>query len=398
MVINNRQTNQTNQTKQAKGKTLLVMAGGTGGHIFPGLAVADELKAQGWHIHWLGTADRMEAQIVPEHGYDISFINISGLRGKRLLAMLVMPVKLLRSLIQARRVIKTIKPDVVLGMGGYASAPGGLAAWLSKIPLIVHEQNAAAGLSNRLLARIANKICCAFPNAFASDIDVEVVGNPLRASIGQQDSLSQKKSAKQAEHEIVDKKPSKNILVVGGSLGAQVLNEVMPSSFACLSSSDDDFSIWHQTGASKQEQVIASYAEQGLATGKVKITEFIKDMAQAYHWADIVICRAGALTVSELAMAATPAVFVPLPHAVDDHQTKNALYLVNRDAAKLLPQRQLNEATITALITELFDQPETLAKMAKAAFTAANSDASQKVAELCQQLAPANGAELSANK
>ena len=220
----------------------------------------------------------------------------------------------------------------------------------------------------------------------------------MRASIGQQDSLSQKKSAKQAEHEIVDKKPSKNILVVGGSLGAQVLNEVMPSSFACLSSSDDDFSIWHQTGASKQEQVIASYAEQGLATGKVKITEFIKDMAQAYHWADIVICRAGALTVSELAMAATPAVFVPLPHAVDDHQTKNALYLVNRDAAKLLPQRQLNEATITALITELFDQPETLAKMAKAAFTAANSDASQKVAELCQQLAPANGAELSANK
>ncbi|MCJ8295258.1 MAG: undecaprenyldiphospho-muramoylpentapeptide beta-N-acetylglucosaminyltransferase [Colwellia sp.] len=398
MAINNRQAN---QTKQAKEKTLLVMAGGTGGHIFPGLAVADELKAQGWYIHWLGTADRMEAQIVPEHGYDISFINISGLRGKRLLAMLAMPIKLLQSLMQARRVIKTIKPDVVLGMGGYASAPGGLAAWLSRIPLIVHEQNAAAGLSNKLLARIANKVCCAFPNAFASDVDVEVVGNPLRASIGQQDSLSQQKTDNQAKYETADeaayKKQSKNILVVGGSLGAQVLNEVMPSSFANLAIGDERFSIWHQTGASKQEPVIASYAEQSVAADKVKVTEFIKDMAQAYHWADIVICRAGALTVSELAMAATPAIFVPLPHAVDDHQTKNALYLVNRDAAKLLPQRQLNETTITALITELFDQPETLAKMAKAAFSAANSDASQKVAKLCQQLSPANGTELSTN-
>lgn len=388
MAINNRHDNQT------KAKTLLVMAGGTGGHIFPGLAVADELKAQGWHIHWLGTADRMEAQIVPEHGYDISFINISGLRGKRLLAMLVMPVKLLQSLIQARRVIKTIKPDVVLGMGGYASAPGGLAAWFSKTPLIVHEQNAAAGLSNRLLACFANKVCCAFPNAFASDIDAEVVGNPLRAEIGQQDSISKQK----VESETDKEKPSRNILVVGGSLGAQVLNEVMPSSFASLASRDEGFSIWHQTGASKQEKVIASYAKHGMETDKIKVTEFIKDMAQAYQWADIVICRAGALTVSELAMAATPAIFVPLPHAVDDHQTKNALYLVNRDAAKLLPQRQLNEASITALITELFDQPETLPKMAKAAFSAANSDASQKVAKLCQQLSQANSAELRSNK
>ena len=378
----------TNESQDDKGKakTLLVMAGGTGGHIFPGIAVADELKAQGWKIHWLGTADRMEAKIVPDHGYDISFINISGLRGKNLLAMLIMPFKLLRSLIQARRVIKTIKPDVVLGMGGYASAPGGLAAWLSKTPLIVHEQNAAAGLSNRLLARIANKVCCAFPNAFTSEIDAEVVGNPLRTSIGQQESLS-----KLAGHN--DKK-SKNILVVGGSLGAQVLNEVMPSSFASLVSADERFSIWHQTGESKKEQVVESYAHYELSSDKVKITEFITDMAAAYQWADIVICRAGALTVSELSMAATPAIFVPLPHAVDDHQTKNALYLVKREAAKLLPQAKLNKESITALITQLFDQPETLANMAKASFSAANSDASQKVAKLCQQLSQANGAEL----
>nr|ADG86435.1 N-acetylglucosaminyl transferase [Francisella tularensis subsp. novicida] len=371
-------------------KTLLVMAGGTGGHIFPGIAVADELKAQGWKIHWLGTADRMEAQIVPMHGYDISFINISGLRGKNLLTTLVMPFKLLRSLFQARRVIKTVKPDVVIGMGGYASAPGGLAAWLSKIPLIVHEQNAAAGLSNRLLARIANKVCCAFPNAFVSGIDVEVVGNPLRASIGQQALVSENIDQ---SHE-----GSKNILVVGGSLGAQVLNKVMPDSFKDLSESDEKYCIWHQTGDNNQALVTASYKQEYIDTGKVRVTEFITDIAAAYQWADIVICRAGALTVSELAMAATPAIFVPLPHAVDDHQTKNALYLVKRDAAKLLPQAELNNESITSLIIELFDQPQTLADMAKASLSAATSDASQKVAKLCQQLSISNGAKLRNNE
>jgi len=378
-----------NQDNKGKSPTLLVMAGGTGGHIFPGIAVADELKAQGWNIHWLGTADRMEARIVPEHGYDISFISISGLRGKNLVAMFVMPFKLLRSLIQARRVINKVKPDVVLGMGGYASAPGGLAAWLSKIPLIVHEQNAAAGLSNRLLARIADKICSAFPDAFASSIGAEVVGNPLRASIGQQDCL-----AKLAN----ENKPSKNILVVGGSLGAQVLNKVMPSSFASLVGADENFYIWHQTGAGKEEQVISSYSEYVLLKDKFKVSEFIKDMATAYQWADIVICRAGALTVSELAMAATPAIFVPLPHAVDDHQTKNALYLVKREAAKLLPQYELNKESITALITELFEQPETLANMAKASYGAANRDADKKVAGICQQLLQVDSAKLRNNE
>jgi len=368
--------------KQEQTKTLLVMAGGTGGHIFPGLAVADELKAQGWNIHWLGTADRMEAKIVPDHGYEISFINISGLRNKGILALFAMPFKLLQSLMQARRVIKTVKPDVVLGMGGYASGPGGVAAWLSRVPLILHEQNAAAGLSNRLLSRIANKVCCAFPNAFSQEIDAEVVGNPLRSSIGQQVPVTV-----QAEN---NEKQSKNILVVGGSLGAQVLNEVMPSSFTNLVTKDESYSIWHQTGEGKQAQVIESYAKQGVATSKMKVSEFIKDMGKAYQWADIVICRAGALTVSELARAATPAIFVPLPHAVDDHQTKNAQYLVNRDAAKLLPQTELNKERVTELITALFDEPETLSHMARASLAAANGDASKKVAELCQQLSSMN--------
>lgn len=380
------------KSEGCEAKTLLVMAGGTGGHIFPGLAVADELKALGWNIHWLGTADRMEANIVPEHGYDISFIDISGLRKKSLLTMLGMPFKLLKSVVQARRVIKTVQPDVVLGMGGYASAPGGLAAWLSNIPLIVHEQNAAAGLSNRLLARIANKICCAFPGAFDKKLDVEVVGNPLRASIGQKNSPLNSESDQDSES------LSKNILVVGGSLGAQVLNEVLPASFARLVSHDEKFSIWHQTGAGKQAQVIKAYAEQGVVTDKVQVSEFVKDMAKAYRWADLVICRAGALTVSEIAMAAKPAIFVPLPHAVDDHQTKNALYLVKRNAAKLLPQAKLDKDSVTSLIIELFDQPENLVNMASASISAANSEASKKVAKLCQQLSKANCAKLSTHK
>jgi UDP-N-acetylglucosamine--N-acetylmuramyl-(pentapeptide) pyrophosphoryl-undecaprenol N-acetylglucosamine transferase len=374
--------------------TLLVMAGGTGGHIFPGLAVADKLKREGWIIHWLGTADRMESDIVPKHGYDISFINISGLRHKNLLAWLKLPFKLVNSLLQALKVIKTIQPDVVLGMGGYASAPGGLAAWLMRKPLIVHEQNAAAGLTNRLLARIATKVCCAFPNAFKSNVTVEVVGNPLRANIGNQ-------VAPQAKQEIHDESAKKihNILVVGGSLGAQVLNQIVPLSFTQLIESSDSnteesisrkkelpFNLFHQTGKGKQKEVLEAYDPQFLASGNVRVSEFIDDIASAYRWADIVICRAGALTVSELAMAAKPAIFVPLPHAVDDHQVKNAQYLVSRGGAKLIKQQDLTREGLTKLLNELFSEPKILQNMAQAAFAAADINATDKVASLCQKL------------
>jgi len=374
-------------TNNIKAPTLLVMAGGTGGHIFPGLAVADKLKSEGWHIHWLGTADRMEADIVPKHGYDISFINISGLRHKNLLAWLKLPFKLIRSLLQAFNVINTVKPDAVLGMGGYASAPGGLAAWLMRKPLIVHEQNAAAGLTNRLLARIATKVCCAFPNAFKNDITAEVVGNPLRASIGEQ-----------AETNINEEtvKVTNNILVVGGSLGAQVLNQIVPLSFSKLvesfSNADGQLSynIRHQTGKGKQEEVIEAYNQQSLSNDQVQISEFIDDIASAYQWADVVICRAGALTVSELAMAATPAVFVPLPHAVDDHQVKNAQYLVTHGGARLIKQHELTSSGLAKLLNELFSEPQTLENMAQAAFAAADINATDKVANICQQLVCSN--------
>lgn len=364
------------------------MAGGTGGHIFPGLAVADKLKSEGWHIHWLGTADRMEADIVPKHGYDLSFINISGLRHKNVVAWLKLPFKLVNSLLQAFSIINTIKPDVVLGMGGYASAPGGLAAWLMRKPLIVHEQNAAAGLTNRLLARIATKVCCAFPDAFKSNITVEVVGNPLRASIGEY-------VEHQLEHNISEDTAKKihNILVVGGSLGAQVLNQIVPSSFAQLVKKSSNakapllFNICHQTGKGKQNDVIEAYNQQDLNNDRIRITEFIDDIASAYQWADVVICRAGALTVSELAMAATPAIFIPLPHAVDDHQVKNAQYLVSRGGARLVKQNDLTSEGLAELLRELFSEPEILNNMAQSAFAAADINATNKVASLCQKLA-----------
>ena len=374
-------------TNNFKAPTLLVMAGGTGGHIFPGLAVADKLKSEGWNIHWLGTADRMEADIIPKHGYKISFINISGIRHKNLLAWLKLPVKLLRSLFQAFSVINTIKPDAVLGMGGYASAPGGLAAWLMRKPLIVHEQNAAAGLTNRLLARIATKVCCAFPNAFKSNIAAEVVGNPLRASIGGQVKPSINETAVKTSH---------NILVVGGSLGAQVLNQIVPLSFTQLSEKPSSatvklpFNIYHQTGKGKQKEVVDAYNLRQLANGQIRVTEFIDDIASAYQWADVVICRAGALTVSELAMAATPAVFVPLPHAVDDHQVKNAQYLVTRGGATLVKQQNLTSDGLAKLLSELFSEPQILQNMAQAAFAAADINATDKVANICQQLVCSN--------
>ena len=360
-----------------KTPTILIMAGGTGGHIFPGIAVADELKSQGWQVHWLGTAERMEARLVPQYGYDISFIKVSGLRGKSWFSLIFAPFKLVKAYRQAKKLISSLNPDVVLGMGGYASAPGGLATYSLKIPFIIHEQNAAAGLSNRLLAYFASEICCAFPNAFNNKHKVNIVGNPIRSSI-----ISK---SVPMENESIEIGKNKNILVVGGSLGAQVLNEVIPQCYAELSV-DSEFSIWHQTGKNKQAKVITQYPQASIAAGHVKITEFIDDMAVAYQWADIVICRAGALTVSELAMAATPAIFVPLPHAVDDHQTKNALYLVKHNAAKLMPQTQLNVKNLSTMITELFIDPEILKTMAKNAHKAAIFDATRQVVHICKQL------------
>ncbi len=356
-----------------KSRTLLVMAGGTGGHIFPGLAVAQALSEQGWHIHWLGTKDRMEADLVPEYGYPISFVNIAGFRNKGWQTWLKTPFKIMQSIVQSIKILRAINPDVVLGMGGYASGPGGIAAWLLRKPLVLHEQNAVAGMTNRYLAYIATKVLAAFPKAFNSSINYQVVGNPLRSDII-------------AIENVIPEQPavSKKVLVVGGSLGAQILNEVVPQAMKQIKLQNID--VWHQTGARKEQKVLSSYKEYGLLGERVKVSEFINDMAAAYQWADVVICRAGALTVSELAMAAKPAVFVPLPHAVDDHQTKNAMYLVSCGAAKLLPQKEFNGTTLAQMLNSLFSSDKVIQSMSKAAHDAAHADATMKVAQICQSV------------
>lgn len=365
----------TEQTLADKKPTLLIMAGGTGGHIFPGIAVADELKSRGWNIHWLGTSERMEATIVPEHGYEISFINIAGLRNKNWQTWLKTPFKLLQSVVQSIKVIRKVNPDVVLGLGGYASAPGGVAAWLLRKPLVLHEQNAVAGMSNRFLAHLASKVLSAFPGAFKEGIKHQVIGNPLRGNI-----IAINKTIP------VQPASSKKVLVVGGSLGAKILNDTVPQAMSQIKLQSID--VWHQTGSGNQESVLASYQEYGLPTEKVKVSEFIENMAEAYEWADVVICRAGALTVSELAMAAKPAVFIPLPHAVDDHQTKNAMYLVSRGAAKLIPQKEFNGTTLAQMLNSLFISDKVVQSMAKAAQDAAHADATMRVAQICAELVP----------
>ncbi len=362
-------------TNNEQAPTLLVMAGGTGGHIFPGIAVAEQLQEMGWNIHWLGTEKRMEAQLVPQHGFAISFINIAGLRNKDWKTWLKTPFKLMQSVLQSIEVIRKVKPDVVLGMGGYASAPGGLAAWLLRKPLVLHEQNAVAGLSNRFLARIATCVLSAFPGAFKSAIKHRVIGNPLRRDIITTEAKHSENPAS-----------SKKVLVVGGSLGAQILNETVPKAMNQIKV--QNISVWHQTGAGNQQKVSQSYQDYGLASENIKVTEFIDNMAEAYQWADVVICRAGALTVSELAMVAKPAIFIPLPHAVDDHQTKNAMYLVARDAAKLIAQKDFSGTSLAQMLNSLFISDSVLQKMSKAAHDAAHSDATMQLVKTIQALLP----------
>ena len=275
---------------------------------------------------------------------------------------------------QSIKVLKAVNPDVVLGMGGYASAPGGVAAWLLRIPLVLHEQNAVAGMSNRFLSYLSTETLSAFPGAFNRKIKSRVVGNPLRADIIDIENVIPDQPA-----------TSKKVLVVGGSLGAKILNDVVPQAMKQIRLQSID--VWHQTGQGNEQAVLASYQNFGLLEEKVKVTEFIDDMASAYQWADVVICRAGALTVSELAMAAKPAIFVPLPHAVDDHQTKNAMYLVSCGAAKLIAQKEFNGTTLGQTLNSLFISDSVVQQMSKAAQNAAHADATIHVAQSCIEAA-----------
>lgn len=349
-------------------KTLLVMAGGTGGHVFPGLAVADLLRQEGWTIHWLGTADRMEARLVPEHGYPLHTINIAGVRGNGIRRLLAAPFKIANAVCQARRVLKQTRPDVVLGMGGFAAGPGGVAARLAGIPLVLHEQNAAAGMTNRLLSRIASRVLMAFPGAFEQG---EVVGNPVRPDV----------VALPAPAERISLEPQPlRLLVVGGSLGAKVLNDTLPDALAQVNA---PVQVRHQCGKGNSESVHAAYAAKGV---QAEVSDFITDMAAAYGDADLVVCRAGALTVSEVAAAGLGAIFVPLPHAVDDHQTKNARALVDEGAALLMPQSALTPAALAMQLEQLAGSRERLRDMAGKARQLAITDAAAQVANCLRAL------------
>jgi UDP-N-acetylglucosamine--N-acetylmuramyl-(pentapeptide) pyrophosphoryl-undecaprenol N-acetylglucosamine transferase len=367
---------------------LLVMAGGTGGHVFPGLAVASQMKADGWHVDWLGTKDRMEADLVPKHGFDIHFVDIAGVRGKSVITKLFTPFRLFKALLQARKLMKSIKPNVVLGMGGYASGPGGLAAKLLGIPLVIHEQNAVFGLTNRYLGKLANKCLTGFDFSLlrANDVNTDKnkslprdlihVGNPIRKGF-----FEIKEKALTTEQAALHQT---NILVIGGSLGALALNQSVPKVIKTLIDDLADYSIniVHQSGKDKAEQVKLAY--QGMR--QVKVAEFIDDVVASFDWADIIICRAGALSVAEVAGAGRAAIFVPLPIAVDDHQTVNAQYLSQHDAAILIQQPQLDNDLYGHLHT-LITQVDKRQKMAKAAKALAKHDASQKVCDIILQIA-----------
>lgn len=350
-------------------KTILVMAGGTGGHVFPGLAVADKLLAEGWNVSWLGTKDRMEAQLVPKHGYEIDFIDIAGVRGNGLMRLLMAPFRVIKSIVQARKVLKKRNVNLVLGMGGFASGPGGVAAWMMGIPVILHEQNAAAGLTNRILSRFSKAILMGFSGAFENEKAL-LVGNPVR-----------KKLLELPDKKISPASAPLKLLIVGGSLGAKVLNDTLPKvlkNFACA-----QLVVRHQSGKGNDEAVELAYQDVSL---DVDVQAFIDDMDEAYNWADLIICRAGALTVAEVAVVGLPAIFVPLPHAVDDHQTKNAQDLLVKEAAVVIPQSELSEEKLTDYLQSYSQNRGLLEKMSVNSKKAAIFDATERLASICNQI------------
>ncbi|WP_425666051.1 undecaprenyldiphospho-muramoylpentapeptide beta-N-acetylglucosaminyltransferase [Vibrio tubiashii] len=344
-----------------KNKRLMVMAGGTGGHVFPGLAVAKQLQSQGWEIRWLGTADRMEADLVPKHGIEIDFIKVKGLRGQGIARLIKAPFQILNAIMQARAHMKRWQPDAVLGMGGYVSGPGGIAAWLLGIPVVLHEQNAVAGLTNQWLSKIAKKVFQAFPGAFPN---AEVVGNPVREDLV---------AISEPEQRMAERDSKVRILVMGGSQGAQILNRTLPDVMAKLG---DEFEIRHQAGKNNRDEVTQAYQANNVQNAQV--TEFIDDVAKAYDWADLLVCRSGALTVSEVSAAGVGAIFIPFMHK-DRQQALNADHLVECGAAKMIEQPEL---TVDKLVSEVkaLDRSK-LKAMASEARRAAKLDADKVVAE-----------------
>jgi len=349
------------------GKRVIIMAGGTGGHVYPALAVALRLMANGHEVVWIGTRKGLEGRVIPAAGIPVEWLSVSGIRGKGATGLLKAPFMLMRALRQSWSIFRKAKPDVALGMGGFVSGPGGLVASILRIPLILHEQNRVPGTTNRLLARRAQVVLEAFPGSFPAKVGARLTGNPLRKEI----------AALPPRSEPWDGQRPINLLIIGGSLGAKALNETVPAALARI---QHKLNIRHQTGEAMRTATAERYAQQGL---QAEVKAFVDDMAEAYRWADIAICRAGAMTVSELAAAGLPGILVPYPHAIDDHQTQNAQYLADNGAAVLLPQTEMTPDSLAAALDHILTEPHRLESMARAARLIARPEAARVVADIC---------------
>ena len=350
-------------------KCALVMAGGTGGHIFPGLAVAEALRDAGWRVHWLGAPHSMESQLVPPRGFAFEAVDFGGVRGKGLKTLAVLPFKLLRAFWQSLQVVRRVQPDVVLGLGGYITFPGGLMASLWGKPVVLHEQNSVAGLANKVLAQVADRVFTAFPGVFKTG---QWVGNPLRRAFTEQASPAQR---------FVGRTGPLLVLVVGGSLGAKALNDIVPQALALLPAATRPV-VTHQSGAKQIEALRVNYAAAGV---QADLTPFIDDTATAFAQADLVICRAGASTVTEIAAVGAAALFVPFPFAVDDHQTTNAQFLVAQGGGWLVPQAELTAQALADRLAGL--SRESLLACAEKAYEQKKTNATREVVMACEELA-----------
>lgn len=350
----------------------LIMAGGTGGHIFPAMAVARSLREKGASVHWLGTATGMEYQLVPAENIPLHLIHIKGFRGKGLLAKLLTPLLLLSAIFQALKAIMKIKPDAIIGFGGYVAAPGGIAARLLGKKLIIHEQNSVAGTTNKLLAKLASCSLEAFPNSLP---EANRVGNPVRADIKE---LFLSNSVNAEKEKPADRK---RLLIMGGSLGAAAINQIVPELINSLPF-DEQPEVWHQAGKNKHMELIGAYRSYDI---NARVDEFIGDVAAAYQWADIVICRAGALTVSEIAVAGVPAIFIPYPYAIDNHQFFNAQWLVENNAAYLIEQKDLSVESLRLLLLDMLSSEKVLQDLSQHLKKLAMPLATEQVVAVCER-------------
>jgi len=362
----------TDVATDSPGRDFAIFAGGTGGHIYPALAVAEELAGRGYSIHWFGTGRGLEERVVTAAGFGLHILDAEGWRGrelKRRIRSLGMAVK---SLWQAYRVLRKLEPVCALGMGGYVSGPAGVAAWLLGVPLVIHEQNSVAGTANRMLRRVASRVLCAYPRAFARGDAAMEVGNPVRAELVE-------KGARAGYDFAGDR--ALRLLALGGSLGARAINEALPRALALLPPGFG-IGVRHQTGPDNMESVKAAY--DAVPGAEAELFPFIEDMAAAYEWADLVLCRAGALTLAELTIMSRPSILVPLPHSIDDHQTLNARRLARCNGAVVIPQARLDGRALADRLSAFAADPARLSAMARAAAAAARPEATQSVADICE--------------